>query len=147
MLCRRGVDRSDGGAGESSFSVLERVWARPTFDVHGISGGFTGTGAKTVISAKAVAKVSVRLVPKQDPDKIIAGFRKLVEKNTPKGIRAEVRVLSSGPAVMVNPDHPAIQVAAKAFSDILGKPTVFIRSAAPSRLSATSPSILEYRRS
>ena len=114
--------------GESKYSVLERVWARPTFEVHGIAGGFTGAGAKTVIPAKATAKASIRLVPKQNPEKVIASLRKFVEKNTPKGIRTEVRVLSGGPAVMVNPDHPAIQVAAKAFSDILGKPTVFIRS-------------------
>jgi acetylornithine deacetylase/succinyl-diaminopimelate desuccinylase-like protein len=114
--------------GESKFSVLERVWARPTLEVHGIAGGFTGVGAKTVIPAKATAKVSIRLVPKQDPEKVIAGFRKFIEKNTPKGIKTELRVLSAGPAVMVNPDHPAIQVAAKAFSDILEKPTVFIRS-------------------
>jgi acetylornithine deacetylase/succinyl-diaminopimelate desuccinylase-like protein len=114
--------------GETKYSVLERIWARPTFEVHGIAGGFTGTGAKTVIPAKATAKVSLRLVPRQDPEKIIAGFRKFVEKNTPKGVKMEVRVLSAGPAVMVNPDHPAIRVAAKAFSDVLGKPTVFIRS-------------------
>jgi len=114
--------------GESKFTILERIWARPTFEVHGIAGGFTGAGAKTVIPAKATAKVSVRLVPKQDPEKVIDAFRKFVAKNTPKGIQTGVRVLSGGPAVMVNPDHPAIQVAAKAFSDILGKPTVFIRS-------------------
>ena len=114
--------------GESKYSVLERIWARPTLEVHGIAGGFTGAGAKTVIPAKATAKVSIRLVPKQDPDKVVAAFKAFVQKNTPKGIRTEVRVLSAGPAVMVNTDHPAIQVAAKAFSDILGKPTVFIRS-------------------
>jgi acetylornithine deacetylase/succinyl-diaminopimelate desuccinylase-like protein len=114
--------------GETKYSVLERIWARPTLEVHGIAGGFTAPGAKTVIPAKATAKVSIRLVPKQDPDKVIAGFRKFLEKNTPKGIRTELRVLSSSPAVMVNPDHPAIQIAAKAFSDILQKPTVFIRS-------------------
>jgi acetylornithine deacetylase/succinyl-diaminopimelate desuccinylase-like protein len=114
--------------GESKYSVLERVWARPTLEVHGIAGGFTAAGSKTVIPAKATAKVSIRLVPKQDPAKIIAAFRKFVEKNTPKGIRTEVRVLGASPAVMVNPDHPAIQVAAKAFAEILEKPTVFIRS-------------------
>ena len=114
--------------GESKFTVLERIWARPTLEVHGIAGGFTAAGAKTVIPAKATAKVSMRLVPKQDPEKLIAAFRKFLEKNTPKGIRTELRVLSACPAVMVNPDHPAIQVAAKAFSDILQKPTVFIRS-------------------
>jgi len=81
-----------------------------------------------VIPAKATAKVSIRLVPKQDPEKVIGAFRKFIEKNTPKGMRMELRVLSSSPGLVVNPDHPAIQVAAKAFSDILGKPTVFIRS-------------------
>jgi acetylornithine deacetylase/succinyl-diaminopimelate desuccinylase-like protein len=114
--------------GERKPSVLERVWARPTFEVHGIAGGFTAAGAKTVIPAKVTAKVSIRLVPKQDPNKVIAAFREFVEKHTPKGIHFEVRVLSAGPGLSVNPDHPAIKVAAKAFSDILGKKTVFIRS-------------------
>ena len=114
--------------GERKPSVLERVWARPTFEVHGIAGGFTAAGAKTVIPAKVTAKVSFRLVPKQDPDKVIAAFREFVEKHTPKGIHFEVRILSAGPGLVVNPDHPAIKVAAKAFSDILGKKTVFIRS-------------------
>ena len=114
--------------GEPDRSVLERIWARPTLEVHGIAGGFTGAGAKTVIPAKATAKVSFRLVPRQDPDKIIAAFRGWVNSNLPKGIRAEVRVLSASPAVMVDPDHAAVRVASKAFSDILGKPTVFIRS-------------------
>ena len=114
--------------GERKPSVLERVWARPTFEVHGIAGGFIGAGAKTVIPAKATAKVSFRLVPKQDPDKVIAAFREFVEKHTPKGIHFEVRVLSSSPGLSVNPDHIAIRVAAKAFGDVLGKKTVFIRS-------------------
>ncbi len=114
--------------GEPGFSVLEKVWARPTLEVHGIAGGFTAAGAKTVIPAKATAKVSMRLVPNQDPAKVVASYKQFVKQSTPKGIQTEVRVLSAGPAVMVNPDHPAIQTAAKAFSDILGKPTVFIRS-------------------
>ena len=102
--------------------MLERVWARPTLEVHGIAGGFTGAGAKTVIPAKATAKVSIRLVPKQDPDKVIAGVQEVRRRRTRRrGFKTEVRVLSAGPAVMVNPDHPAIQVAAKAFSDMLGK--------------------------
>jgi acetylornithine deacetylase/succinyl-diaminopimelate desuccinylase-like protein len=95
--------------GEKKPSVLERVWARPTFEVHGIAGGFTGAGAKTVIPAKATAKVSIRLVPKQDPEKVVAAFREFVEKHTPKGIHFEVRVLSAGPGLSVNPDHPAIK--------------------------------------
>ena len=114
--------------GEPGYSVFERTWARPTLEVHGIAGGFTGAGAKTVIPARATAKVSMRMVPNQDPQKIIAAFKKFVDDNTPAGIQTEVRVLSSGPAIMVNPDHPAIHVAAQAFRDILGKETVFIRS-------------------
>ena len=114
--------------GEPEYSVFERTWARPTFEVHGIAGGFTGAGAKTVIPAKAVAKVSVRLVPRQDPQKVVRAVEQWVKENSTRGIQCEVRVLSSGPGLMVNPDHPAIRVAAKAFSDIFGKPTVFTRS-------------------
>ena len=114
--------------GEPGYSVLERVWSRPTLEVHGIAGGFTGAGAKTVIPASATAKVSLRLVPKQDPEKVVAAVRAFLKDNAPKGIAIEVRVLSAGPAISVDPSHPAIQVAAKAFSDMLGKPTVFIRS-------------------
>ena len=114
--------------GEPGYSVFERTWARPTLEVHGIAGGFTGAGAKTVIPARATAKVSMRMVPNQDPEKIIAAYKKFVAENTPAGIQTEVRVLSWGPAIMVNPDHPAIHVAAQAFRDILGKETVFIRS-------------------
>jgi len=114
--------------GEAGYTVLERVWARPTLEVHGIAGGFTGAGAKTVIPAKATAKVSMRLVPKQNPEKIIANFKKFVQENTPAGVETDVRILSASPAVMVNPNHPAIDVAAHAFRDILGRETVFVRS-------------------
>lgn len=114
--------------GELKYSVLERTWARPTFEVHGIGGGFTGVGSKTVIPAKATAKVSIRLVPNQDPDKVIAAFEQFVEEKTPRGIQISVRVLGKGPGLMVEPNHPAIKVAAKAFSDTYNKPTVFTRS-------------------
>jgi acetylornithine deacetylase/succinyl-diaminopimelate desuccinylase-like protein len=114
--------------GEPGYSVFEKTWARPTMEVHGIAGGFTGAGAKTVIPATATAKVSFRLVPNQKPEKVIAAWKDFVANNTPKGIETEVRVLSASPAVVVNPDHPAIQVAAKAFSDVFDRPTVFIRS-------------------
>lgn len=114
--------------GEQDRTILERVWSRPTLEVHGIAGGFTGAGAKTVIPAKATAKVSMRLVPNQDVDAVVAAYKEFVQEVTPPGIQTEVRVLSGGPAIMVNPDHPAIQVAARAFSETLGKPTVFTRS-------------------
>jgi acetylornithine deacetylase/succinyl-diaminopimelate desuccinylase-like protein len=114
--------------GEPGYDVFERTWARPTLEVHGIAGGFTGVGSKTVIPAKATAKVSMRMVPDQDPEKIIAAYKKFVKDNTPAGIETEVRVLGASPAVSVNPNHPAIDIAARAFSDILGRETVFIRS-------------------
>lgn len=113
--------------GEPGYSVFDRIWARPTLEVHGIAGGFTAAGAKTVIPAKAVAKVSMRMVPNQKPEKIIEAYKKFVRENTPAGIKTEVRVLSYGPAILVNPDHPAIAVAARAFSEVLGRETVFIR--------------------
>ena len=115
-------------AGEPGYSVLERIWARPTLEVHGIAGGFTAAGAKTVIPAKATAKVSMRLVPNQDPEKVVAAFRRFVAASTPEGIQTEVRVLSAGGASMVDPDHPAIRTAATAFSGVFGRPTVFTRS-------------------
>jgi acetylornithine deacetylase/succinyl-diaminopimelate desuccinylase-like protein len=114
--------------GEPDQSVFARTWARPTFEVHGIAGGFTGAGAKTVIPARATAKVSMRLVPNQDPEKVLKAFKEWVNAETPKGIRTQVRVLSTGPAIVVNPDHPAIHIAAQAFSEMLNAPTVFIRS-------------------
>lgn len=115
---------------EPGSSVFDALWARPTFEVHGIAGGFTGAGQKTVIPATATAKVSFRLVPRQDPDRVIAAFRGFLERNTPRGVRIELRVLSASPAIMVNADHPAIQTAAQVFSEELGKPTVFIRDGA-----------------
>ncbi len=114
--------------GEPGYTVLERVWARPTLEVHGIAGGFTAAGAKTVIPASATAKVSMRLVPKQNADKIVAAYKKFVKENAPAGVSVEVRVLSAGEAIVVNPDHPAIHVAAQAFQDVLGRETVFVRS-------------------
>ena len=114
--------------GEKGYSVFHRTWARPTLEVHGIAGGFTAAGAKTVIPAKATAKVSLRLVPRQDPEKVISQVRDFVRANTPAGIQVDVRVLSAAPATMVNPDNHAIQVAAQAFGEVFGQPTVFIRS-------------------
>jgi acetylornithine deacetylase/succinyl-diaminopimelate desuccinylase-like protein len=114
--------------GEPDRSVLERVWSRPTFEVHGIAGGFTAAGSKTVIPARATAKVSIRLVPRQNPDQVIQAFRDWVAAHTPRGIQTEVRVLNASPGLVVNPEHAAIRVAAQAFGEVFGKETVFIRS-------------------
>jgi acetylornithine deacetylase/succinyl-diaminopimelate desuccinylase-like protein len=114
--------------GEPGYSVLYRTWARPTLEVHGMPGGFTAPGAKTVIPAKASAKVSMRMVPNQDPDKILKAFTEFVKKNTPKGIQTNVKVWSKGEAIVVGTDNPYIKAATKALYEIFGKDTVYIRS-------------------
>ncbi|MGA9388803.1 MAG: dipeptidase, partial [Candidatus Sulfotelmatobacter sp.] len=114
--------------GEPGYSVLYRTWARPTLEVHGMPGGFTAAGAKTVIPAKASAKVSMRLVPNQDPDDILEKFTKFVKKFTPKGIETKIKVHSKGPASVVGTDNPYIKAATEALHDTFKKDTVFIRS-------------------
>ena len=114
--------------GEAGFSVLERTWARPTLDVHGIAGGFTGAGAKTVIPARAVAKVSMRLVPEMTTAESFALFKAYVEVICPKGITLEVRLIHSGDPVVVSTDNPYVRAATSAMRAVFAKETVFIRS-------------------
>jgi acetylornithine deacetylase/succinyl-diaminopimelate desuccinylase-like protein len=114
--------------GESGYSVLERTWARPTLDVHGIPGGFIGAGAKTVIPAKATAKVSMRLVPGMEPAKSYALYKSYVEKIAPKGVDVEVRLIHQGDPCLIPVDNPYIQAATRALHEVWGKDTVFIRS-------------------
>jgi acetylornithine deacetylase/succinyl-diaminopimelate desuccinylase-like protein len=114
--------------GEAGFSVLERTWARPTLDVHGIRGGFTGAGAKTVIPAKALAKVSMRLVPGMTPAKAFAQYKSYVEQLAPAGVDVSVRMIHSGDACLIPVDNPYIQAATRALHEVWGKDTVFIRS-------------------
>jgi acetylornithine deacetylase/succinyl-diaminopimelate desuccinylase-like protein len=114
-------------SGEDGYSTLERIWARPTLDCCGISGGFQGEGAKTIIPARASAKVSCRLVPNQEPDDIA---RKLVahfERVAPPGVRVNVETLHGGRPYLAPTDHPVYEVAKRAFSKAFGKPTVFMR--------------------
>ena len=114
--------------GEPNVPLFERVWARPTLEVHGIRGGFTGEGAKTVIPARATAKISTRLVGDQRVDESIAQFKAAVAKACPKGVTAEVKVLHSGEPSLTNPDNPFIHASAEAMKQIFGKDTVYIRS-------------------
>jgi len=115
-------------SGEKGFSVLERLWSRPTLEVHGIRGGFVGEGAKTVIPAVATAKISMRLVPEMEPKEVIRQFASAVKKLTPRGIKTTVRVLSSAPASVVSTDSPYIRAAAAAMEDVFKKKTVYMRS-------------------
>ncbi|HLG95652.1 MAG TPA: dipeptidase [Bryobacteraceae bacterium] len=114
--------------GEPEIPLFERLWARPTLEVHGIRGGFIGEGAKTVIPARALAKISTRLVPDQRPDEAIAQIQKAVAAATPKGVTAEFKLIHSAPPSVVNPDNRFIQSAAEAMKQIFGKDTVYIRS-------------------
>jgi len=114
--------------GEAGYSVLERTWARPTLEVHGIPGGFIGAGAKTVIPAKALAKVSMRLVPGMTPAKAFDLYKSYVEKLVPPGVDAEVRLIHSGDPCLIPVDNPYIKAATRALHEVWGKDTVFIRS-------------------
>ncbi len=114
--------------GEAGYSVLYRTWARPTLEVHGMPGGFTAPGAKTVIPARASAKVSMRLVPNQDADDVLNRYQKYVKKLTPKGIQTTIKVWSKGPACVIGTDNRFIKAATAAMHDVFKKDTVFIRS-------------------
>src|SRR5450432_4035052 len=114
--------------GEPGYSVLYRTWARPTLEVHGMPGGFVAAGAKTVIPARASAKVSMRLVPNQDPDDIVRKYTKFVQKLTPKGVDVKIKIHSKGAACVVGTDNPYVKAATAAMHEIFKKDTVFIRS-------------------
>ena len=113
--------------GEPGYSALERTWARPTLDVHGMPGGFIGAGAKTVIPGKAVAKVSLRLVPDMTPAESFAQYKAYVESISPKGISLEVRLIHSGDPIVVSTDNAYVKAATEAMREVFGKETVFVR--------------------
>ncbi len=113
--------------GEPGYSVVERLWSRPTLEVHGMPGGFIGAGAKTVIPAKAVAKVSMRLVPDMEPAEIFSLLKDYVVSITPKGCSVEVRLIHSGDPFVVSTDNPYVGAATEAMKAVFGKETVFVR--------------------
>ncbi len=115
-----------GSAGELGRPVLERLWARPTADLNGIWGGYTGAGSKTVIPSEAHAKLSCRLVPGQDPAAVLAGLRQFVAERTPPGARVEIQDLNASPGVAVPGDGPHIAAAVAALTDEYGKPPVMM---------------------
>jgi succinyl-diaminopimelate desuccinylase len=114
-------------AGEAGFSTLERRWTRPTFDVNGLTSGYQGEGAKTVLPARASAKFSFRLVPKQDPKKIAAALRRQLENLLPAGIRMELVDHHGAPGVVMPLDSPYLQATAAAVRAGFGRRPVFIR--------------------
>jgi acetylornithine deacetylase/succinyl-diaminopimelate desuccinylase-like protein len=113
--------------GESGYSTLERTWARPTFEVNGLLSGFTGEGAKTVLPAVAMAKVSMRLVPNQDPDKIAKLFEAYVNDVAPKTVAVKVTRMHGGKPWMTSYDNPFVQAAGRAIERGFGQKPVFTR--------------------
>ena len=114
-------------SGEAGYSTLERRWARPTFDICGLSGGYQAEGAKTIVPATASAKLSFRLVPDQDPAKISEALGEMLSKLCPPGIQMELIDMHSSPGLRVPLDSPYIEAAARAIEHGFGRSPVFTR--------------------
>jgi acetylornithine deacetylase/succinyl-diaminopimelate desuccinylase-like protein len=114
-------------SGEAGFTTLERRGARPTLDVNGIWGGFTGEGRKTIIPAHAHAKVSTRLVPNQHPHRIFELIKAYVAEVAPPGVRVTVHDLSGGHPTLTPIDHPVTKAAARAIEATFGRAPLYTR--------------------
>ncbi|UCH66337.1 MAG: dipeptidase [Ignavibacterium sp.] len=113
--------------GEKNYSTLERTWVRPSLDCNGIFGGFTGKGAKTVLPSKATAKISMRLVPNQEPKKIAELFKKYIHQIAPKSVSVKINEIHGATPFVVSPNAKSIEAASKAMSIAFGRKTVFMR--------------------
>ncbi len=120
--------RATAYSGDKRISVLRRLWALPTLELHGIVGGFVDEGAKTVIPAQATAKVSLRLVPGMEPDQVFAALKAYVARVTPKGYTTSVRNLHGNRAVVVDPSNRYTTAMADAMAAVFGRKTVYKRS-------------------
>ena len=114
--------------GEEDYSPVERLWARPTLDVNGFVGGFTGEGKKTVIPAEGRAKVSMRLVPGQDPMRILEALREHVSRLTTPGVEVEVQLLGAAAPVLAGADHKAARALSDAYAASFGQPAARLRT-------------------
>jgi acetylornithine deacetylase/succinyl-diaminopimelate desuccinylase-like protein len=114
--------------GERGYAALERLWARPTADINGIWGGYTGAGSKTVIASEASAKVSFRLVPGQDPDEVMAQFKQFVLDRLPPGATASFADFARAPGIEVNVDSPHVAAALAALGQEYGRPALLMGS-------------------
>jgi acetylornithine deacetylase/succinyl-diaminopimelate desuccinylase-like protein len=128
--------------GEVGYSTLERRGTRPTLDVNGIWGGFTGEGAKTIIPAHVHAKVSCRLVADQEPAEVFAALRDYVTEIAPPGVEVAVQDLGGGRPSRTSIDHPVTQAAARAIESVFGRPPVFIMEGGSIPVCASFESIL-----
>ncbi|HEV8377860.1 MAG TPA: dipeptidase [Tepidisphaeraceae bacterium] len=116
-----------GLTGETGYSTIERQWARPTLDINGLTSGYQGQGAKTIIPAKAGAKVSMRLVPNQDPAKIESAFKKTLRDRCPKNVKLEFAEHGKSAAVITPREGPAMAAATRAVEQAFGKKPILIR--------------------
>jgi acetylornithine deacetylase/succinyl-diaminopimelate desuccinylase-like protein len=123
-LAQVGVEASTG---EEGYSLLERRWARPTYDINGLWSGYQGEGAKTILPASAGAKFSFRLVPNQDPAKITAALKQRIAELCPPGVRWELLDLHGSPGVLVPLDSPYVEAAARAIERAFGRRPVYTR--------------------
>jgi acetylornithine deacetylase/succinyl-diaminopimelate desuccinylase-like protein len=129
--------------GEEGYSTLERIWARPTLDCNGIWGGFTGEGAKTVLPSKACAKISMRLVPNQEPEKIEKLFTAYIKKIAPKSVKISVKGLHHGKPAITPIDSKWVKAAFEAMKQAFGKEPVFIREGGSIPIVVTFQEILK----
>ncbi len=128
--------------GEKGYTTIEHTGIRPTFDVCGIWGGYTGEGAKTVLPSKAYAKISSRLVPNQHHKKIEVLFKEYFEKIAPKSVKVKVEYLHGGQAYVCPIDLPAYKAAEKAYVDVYGKQPIPMRSGGSIPIISTFEEIL-----
>jgi acetylornithine deacetylase/succinyl-diaminopimelate desuccinylase-like protein len=128
--------------GETGYSTIERASARPTFEVNGLLSGFTGEGAKTVLPAVAMAKVSMRLVPDQDPGKVAELFEAYVKKIAPRTVEVKVTRMQGGKPWMASLDNPYVQAAGRAIQTGFGKAPVFTREGGSIPVVATFQEVL-----
>jgi acetylornithine deacetylase/succinyl-diaminopimelate desuccinylase-like protein len=129
--------------GEEGYTTRERTWARPTCDVNGIFGGYEGKGAKTVIASWGGAKVSMRLVPDQDPKKIAELFTDYVRRVAPRGVTVEVSELHGAQPTVIEPKGPAVDACADAMEAVWGKRPVLVREGGSIPIVSTFAEVLE----
>ncbi|MFF5994072.1 dipeptidase [Lysinibacillus sp. KU-BSD001] len=129
--------------GEAGYSYLEQIWARPTLEVNGVFGGFSGEGIKTVLPAEAGAKITCRLVPNQDPDEIVALLKVHVEKHKPAGVDITISEFDKGAPFITPFDHPVIQAAGRSYERVYDVPTAYIRGGGSIPIVAAFDQILD----
>jgi acetylornithine deacetylase/succinyl-diaminopimelate desuccinylase-like protein len=128
--------------GEPEYTIIERTSARPTLDVNGIWGGYIEPGAKTVLPSQAFAKISMRLVPDQDPKRIAGLFRDHFEEIAPEAVDVEVRELHGGDPAIVDRESPAVQAASQAYAEAFGKEPLLVRRGGSIPVVATFQQVL-----